>query len=230
MFLLRGGDDHHNLDNAVRLNHVAVYVEVSHKRINGLGIFVLALGCDLFRSVLATYFKEKENKMTDKTPHELDDVLETLDSAWFYFSNRNDVPHANKIMDAMVKLKAHIKRTKDMVLPGKFKIGDIVRKTKGSSWRGKVCGFYSAELTPIGYAVESMFEPGSVQIYPETALATYEPGVVLVPKTPTGKMLDAGFSANEHQYSDDPLEDMMQKTVKSYKAMIAAAQEKSDET
>ena len=53
----------------------------------------------------------------------------------------------------------------------KFKLGDRVRKIKGSSWQGIVVGFYSTELTPIGYAVESEREKGSVQIYPEAALA-----------------------------------------------------------
>lgn len=52
----------------------------------------------------------------------------------------------------------------------KYPLGTLVQKTKGSSWRGKVVGFYSTELTPIGYAVESIYEPGSVQIYPESAL------------------------------------------------------------
>lgn len=52
----------------------------------------------------------------------------------------------------------------------KFKIGDRVTKTKGSSWTGHVVGFYSTSLTPVGYAVESENEPGSVQIYPEAAL------------------------------------------------------------
>ena len=53
----------------------------------------------------------------------------------------------------------------------KFSLGDRVSKTKGSSWTGLVVGFYSTSLTPIGYAVESENEPGSVQIYPESALA-----------------------------------------------------------
>lgn len=53
----------------------------------------------------------------------------------------------------------------------KFPIGSLVTKTKGSSWTGHVVGFYSTSLTPIGYAVESINEPGSVQIYPESALA-----------------------------------------------------------
>ncbi len=37
-------------------------------------------------------------------------------------------------------------------------------------WTGLVVGFYSTSLTPIGYAIESENEPGSVQIYPESAL------------------------------------------------------------
>ena len=51
-----------------------------------------------------------------------------------------------------------------------FKIGDTVRKTKGSKWQGKIVGQYSTELTPNGYAVESDTETGSVQIYPASAL------------------------------------------------------------
>lgn len=45
-----------------------------------------------------------------------------------------------------------------------------VRKIKGASWQGKIVGFYSTSLTPIGYAVESEREVGSVQIYPQNAL------------------------------------------------------------
>ena len=52
----------------------------------------------------------------------------------------------------------------------KFKLGDSVRKIKGSMWNGKVVGTYSTELTPEGYAVESFVEKGSVQIYPAAAL------------------------------------------------------------
>jgi hypothetical protein len=52
----------------------------------------------------------------------------------------------------------------------KFRQGDRVRKPKGSSWQGRVVGYYSTLLTPIRYAVESEREPGSVQIYPEAAL------------------------------------------------------------
>lgn len=53
---------------------------------------------------------------------------------------------------------------------GKFKRGDRVRKVKGSSWQGIVCGEYTTCLNPEGYAVESEREPGSVQIYPASAL------------------------------------------------------------
>lgn len=49
-------------------------------------------------------------------------------------------------------------------------VGAQVAKKAGASWRGKVVGYYSTQLTPRGYAIESDFEPGSVQIYPETAL------------------------------------------------------------
>jgi len=52
----------------------------------------------------------------------------------------------------------------------KFKLGDLVRKSKCSHWSGTVVGTYSTELTPEGYAVESSTEKGSVQIYPAAAL------------------------------------------------------------
>ena len=52
----------------------------------------------------------------------------------------------------------------------KFKLGDLVRKIKGSEWHGTVVGTYSTSLTPEGYAVESATERGSVQIYPAAAL------------------------------------------------------------
>lgn len=51
-----------------------------------------------------------------------------------------------------------------------FSLGDRVRKRSGSSWQGRVVGFYQTDLTLEGYAVESEREPGSVQIYPLSAL------------------------------------------------------------
>lgn len=55
-------------------------------------------------------------------------------------------------------------------LARKFKLGDVVRKTKGSEWEGVVVGAYSTSLTPEGYCVESRAHAGSVQIYPASAL------------------------------------------------------------
>lgn len=52
----------------------------------------------------------------------------------------------------------------------KFKFGELVRKKSGSNWHGKIVGWYTTEYTKCGYAVESEFDPGSVQIYPEAAL------------------------------------------------------------
>lgn len=56
----------------------------------------------------------------------------------------------------------------------KFLLGDFVEKVSGAQWRGRIVGFYSTELTPEGYAVESVFETGSVQIYPAAALRARE--------------------------------------------------------
>lgn len=66
---------------------------------------------------------------------------------------------------------------------GKFQMGDIVRK-KGDKgqWHGRVCGLYSTRITPNGYAVESIYEAGSVQIYPESALEPYTPDRVIIPR------------------------------------------------
>lgn len=66
-----------------------------------------------------------------------------------------------------------------MVSEPRFKLGDLVRKTSGSSWYGYVCGTYSTELTPEGYAVESARHPGSVQIYPVGALERWRNGEVI---------------------------------------------------
>lgn len=52
----------------------------------------------------------------------------------------------------------------------KWKLGDFVTKKSGSEWSGLVVGYYSTELTPRGYCVESEHHRNSVQIYPEKAL------------------------------------------------------------
>jgi dihydrofolate reductase (trimethoprim resistance protein) len=56
-----------------------------------------------------------------------------------------------------------------------FELGDTVKKVSGSQWHGTVVGTYSTELTPEGYAVESWYESGSVQIYPEKAIELWLP-------------------------------------------------------
>jgi hypothetical protein len=56
----------------------------------------------------------------------------------------------------------------------RWRIGTYVEKKFGSSWRGRVCGYYSTSNTPIGYAVESIYDPGAVQIWPEAALERKE--------------------------------------------------------
>lgn len=51
-----------------------------------------------------------------------------------------------------------------------FQLGDYVAKKGRAAWRGKIVGWYRTELTALGYAIESHYEVGSVQIYPETAI------------------------------------------------------------
>jgi len=49
-------------------------------------------------------------------------------------------------------------------------IGTRVRKKSGSEWQGRVVGFYSTDLTPEGYVVESEVHKRSCQLYPAKAL------------------------------------------------------------
>lgn len=56
-----------------------------------------------------------------------------------------------------------------------YNLGDTVCKKSGGAWHGTVVGMYSTKLTPEGYAVESYFEQGSVQIYPVSALIPWQP-------------------------------------------------------
>ncbi|MCP3412863.1 hypothetical protein NLM16_01965 [Bradyrhizobium brasilense] len=57
----------------------------------------------------------------------------------------------------------------------KFQMGDYAAKKGRASWRGRIVGWYRTDLTRLGYAIESYFEPGSVQIYPETAIDAWQP-------------------------------------------------------
>ena len=70
-------------------------------------------------------------------------------------------------------------RTTDMLvsvypIAATYPPGTRVRKTKGSSWHGTVVGYYASSLNPHGVAVESEREPGSVQVYPASALEKIE--------------------------------------------------------
>jgi hypothetical protein len=67
----------------------------------------------------------------------------------------------------MALYAAHIAQT---ATQGKFRMGDLVKKSSGSEWEGRVVGWYSTEQTPEGYAVESGAHRNSVQIYPAKAL------------------------------------------------------------
>jgi hypothetical protein len=57
---------------------------------------------------------------------------------------------------------------------GKFRMGDLVKKSSGSEWEGRVVGYYRTEQTQEGYAVESSAHRNSVQIYPAKALEAVE--------------------------------------------------------
>ena len=63
---------------------------------------------------------------------------------------------------------------KELELTAPFKRGERVTKKSGSSWTGRVVGFYSTELNPVGICVESETEKGSVQIYPAKALKSFD--------------------------------------------------------
>jgi hypothetical protein len=81
-----------------------------------------------------------------------------------------DRPFLTEMLDDYNKQNATTPQIDEAMVERRFKLGDRVHKSKGAAWQGKVVGFYSTTLTPIGYAVESERETGSVQIYPEAAL------------------------------------------------------------
>lgn len=81
----------------------------------------------------------------------------------------------DSLYSALGEAERYAKDLESMLPPGwprnpKFKIGDRVRKIKGSSWQGPIVGFYSTPLTPEGYNVMSEREVNSVQIYPASSL------------------------------------------------------------
>lgn len=72
------------------------------------------------------------------------------------------------------RIVAALTRPAQAAPQGKFRMGDLVRKTSGSEWKGRVVGWYSTEQTKEGYAVESSAHRNSVQIYPAKALEAVE--------------------------------------------------------
>jgi hypothetical protein len=86
-------------------------------------------------------------------------------------------PHFANGFDAPIETSIAIPLPPSVLWPAdaKFSRGATVRKKGRASWRGKIVGWYRTELTALGYAVESAFEPGSVQIYPESALEAWSP-------------------------------------------------------
>jgi len=56
----------------------------------------------------------------------------------------------------------------------KYPLGALVQKKGRASWRGRIVGWYRTDITALGYAIESIYEPGSVQIYPESAVTDME--------------------------------------------------------
>jgi dihydrofolate reductase (trimethoprim resistance protein) len=120
---------------------------------------------------------------------------------------------------------------------GAFKLGDFVQKKSGSSWRGKVVGFYATDMTPRGYCVESTNEPGSVQIYPETALVEWKPELShpsAIRETVEGEraacLAAVGFSAWRHEgmdsYSQGLDEGARKQHAACYEAIRARGEEK----
>ena len=72
------------------------------------------------------------------------------------------------------RIVAALTRPAQTAPQGKFRMGDLVKKSTGSEWKGRVVGWYSTEQTSEGYAVESEAHKGSVQIYPAKALEAVE--------------------------------------------------------
>ena len=101
--------------------------------------------------------------------------LEAAKAAIAYVCREKDIADAitaylAATTPAATLIEALASRSPNEMLERRFEIGERVTKIKGSSWTGRIVGFYATALTPIGYCVESENEPGSVQIYPEAAI------------------------------------------------------------
>jgi len=55
-----------------------------------------------------------------------------------------------------------------------YRMGTWVETREGARWRGKIVGQYRTSMNRQGYVVESAYEPGSVQVYPASALELWD--------------------------------------------------------
>lgn len=92
-----------------------------------------------------------------------------LERAFKYAEAADEI---TRLRAELAALRGAVATAPSFEAPWELPLGTRVTKTKGSSWTGRVVGFYSTGLTPEGYAIESENEPGSVQIYPRSALRT----------------------------------------------------------
>jgi len=103
------------------------------------------------------------------TPHKHATVIKAYANGARIESRRNSEQNWIEITNPSFDLEYEYRIKPEKPKP-RFKIGDYVRKLSGSEWVGYVVGTYSTELTPEGYAIESAYHQGSVQIYPAAAL------------------------------------------------------------
>lgn len=96
-----------------------------------------------------------------------------------YYSPYEAMMAVIALVSEAAEARARLEGAKAMQWPDQWPLGTRVRKRKGSSWQGRVVGYYSTDLTPRGYAVESEREPGSVQIYPKAAFEVIDPAQIV---------------------------------------------------
>jgi len=113
---------------------------------------------------------------TAPVPSAAQQILDLIMEECRYWHGRDEARRGNfaNLYAAAKELADNTALIAQTAPQGKFRMGDLVRKTSGSEWQGRICGTYSTSLTPEGYAVESEAHAGSVQIYPAKALEAVE--------------------------------------------------------
>ena len=119
---------------------------------------------------------ETRPAQTEQQPSAAQQILDLIMEECRYWHGRDEARRGN-----FASLYAAAKELADNAAPiaqtapqGKFRMGDLVKKSTGSEWEGRVVGWYSTEQTKEGYAVESSAHRNSVQIYPAKALEAVE--------------------------------------------------------